>query len=520
MVNVGNVALLILLTQLILQVLFIGVLLVELFNHKRKNKSSVVWFLMATLFWIGFVVISEVMLFGSGFSFILSTLSIVSLVIALAIYMIIIVKWFSILNKIITFPVGIVGIMILTIAIIDRHHFDPRTILPMSLSLFFITVMGAFVLFDVLIKESSGYKVKATKKYRRIHWRLIISGLSIGVILVGLSIVGFLYSRGYVVPELSGELNVLVYVATDGFYEDFEKEYGVKINFDTVGSDKELSEKLNADPGKYDMITASYISLQGLVNDGLLMKLDDEMIPNLKYVDEGCWNEPYNDYIAPMAQVGFPLLINKKYISEEDAGWGVLWNGNYADRISVFIHPAITIGITSLYVGSGAYPDNQHELKTVRDYLLLQEPIVWKYTTYPEAAEAIISEEIWATPMPTALLPTVLKGDENLDVIFPEIGIPGANMHYAVTTSDTKKKQTVEVFINYLIGTEHSIKYTNQKWVRSCNINVEESLSEEVKRITFPRVELYQLSATKFHELIGPETVEFLEELKERKENE
>jgi spermidine/putrescine transport system substrate-binding protein len=485
MVNVGNFTLLILLTQFILQVLFIGILLVELFNHKRKNKSSVVWFLMVILFWVGFVVISEVMLFGSGFSFILSILSIISLVIALAIYIIIIVKWFSILNKIITFPVGIVATAILIRVLIDRYYFDPITILLMSLSIFFVSVMGTFVFLDVFIKESSGYKAKAVKKHRRMNWKSIITGLLIGIIVVGLFIVGFFYGGGYVAPELSGELNVYnwkeYFDENDAVLDDFEKETGVKINFYTYETEEEGLDAVENYRGVYDIVVAIDMSFEAEIIDDKLEKLELRNIPNIKNIDpkfEIIHNKNF-EYGVPYIWGTTGLVINTKYIPEDVNSWDILWDPKYKGKVGILFNEIELFGIGARYVGAPLVQSKISDVNKIGDFLKLQKKLIGGYMSPYDIIDGMINESIWIAATWNVDAAIMSYDNPNIKYIIPKEGTV-MWIEHMVVPKGAPNKENAEAFINFIHRPDIYARIANWQGSPGVNILAREFIDEEI----------------------------------------
>ena len=74
------------------------------------------------------------------------------------------------------------------------------------------------------------------------------------------------------------------YIAPD-IVPAFEKEYGIKVNYDVFDSNEVLQTKLLAGKTGYDIVvpSASFMALQ--IKAGVFQKLDKSLLPNLKNVD-------------------------------------------------------------------------------------------------------------------------------------------------------------------------------------------------------------------------------------------
>src|SRR5262245_46914422 len=64
----------------------------------------------------------------------------------------------------------------------------------------------------------------------------------------------------------------------------FEKEFGVKVTYDTFPSNEQLLAKLQAGGAKYDVIFPTHNFVQIYIAQGLLTPLHHEQLPNLQNV--------------------------------------------------------------------------------------------------------------------------------------------------------------------------------------------------------------------------------------------
>ena len=65
----------------------------------------------------------------------------------------------------------------------------------------------------------------------------------------------------------------------------FEKEYGIKVNYDVFDSNEVLETKLLAGSTGYDVVVPSASFLQRQIQAGVFQKLDKSLLPNLKNLD-------------------------------------------------------------------------------------------------------------------------------------------------------------------------------------------------------------------------------------------
>src|ERR1700728_259215 len=66
-----------------------------------------------------------------------------------------------------------------------------------------------------------------------------------------------------------------------GIVPAFEKEYGIKVNYDVFDSNEVLETKLLAGHTGYDVVVPSASFLQRQIQAGVFQKLDKSLLPNL-----------------------------------------------------------------------------------------------------------------------------------------------------------------------------------------------------------------------------------------------
>ncbi|NDC60849.1 MAG: extracellular solute-binding protein, partial [Betaproteobacteria bacterium] len=74
------------------------------------------------------------------------------------------------------------------------------------------------------------------------------------------------------------------YVAQD-MIANFEKETGIKVNYQTFENNEALQAKLVAGNSGYDIVVPGSVFVKAQIEAGLLKKLDKALIPNYKNLD-------------------------------------------------------------------------------------------------------------------------------------------------------------------------------------------------------------------------------------------
>jgi len=70
-----------------------------------------------------------------------------------------------------------------------------------------------------------------------------------------------------------------------GVIDDFEREYGIRVNYDVFDSNEVLETKMLMGHSNFDVVAPSGPFLQRQLTAGVYQKLNKALLPNLKYVD-------------------------------------------------------------------------------------------------------------------------------------------------------------------------------------------------------------------------------------------
>lgn len=493
MVDLLGFPLMFLMAQAMIQLIFVGIMIRVLFDIKKWDRSVVSWLWWVLVFWLFFIGVSEYGLIKGGLSIIVSWMAIFSAGVALIMFAIIIIKKFRLVNRIFAFPAVIVATGIFVAALIDRHAYSSNVILPMILSVFFVSIFWSLVFIDILIKTSKGYKLKVKKKVA-LPWKTTSIGLGISIVAIGLLFGGIYYSEKYVASELSGELNIYNWedYLGEGVIEGFEKEFGVKVSLKTFKDDDVL---LVEDLSGYDLSVANDITIERLIDLDRLAKVDTSNIPNLKYIDEKCIREDVQAYSVPYFWGTTGMAVNTKYISEDFDSWGVLWNLEYSGKLAVLNDPTEVTAMAAKYIGLPLVPQTSLQFKKVENFLLIQKPLLVGYIDVENLERLLISEEIWAAHVYGGRARHAILKNENIKYIVPKEG--GVLwIDNFVIPKNAPNKYTAEVFLNYVLRPDVGAALADYQIYNSCN-------NEAMKLVNNSLLEPFDESSLKFLEYLS-----------------
>ena len=137
-------------------------------------------------------------------------------------------------------------------------------------------------------------------------------------------------------------LNWSDYIAPDTI-EKFEKETGIKVNYDVFDSNEVLETKLLTGRTGYDVVVPTDYFLERQAKQGILLPLDKSKLPNLKNIDPEVLQhlqgaDPGNRYGVPYAGVvtgiGYNVAKIRKVLGNQPVdSWAIVFDPKYAAKL-------------------------------------------------------------------------------------------------------------------------------------------------------------------------------------------
>ncbi|MGN1202719.1 MAG: PotD/PotF family extracellular solute-binding protein, partial [Eubacterium sp.] len=135
---------------------------------------------------------------------------------------------------------------------------------------------------------------------------------------------------------------------------EFQRLTGAKVNYTNFESNENMYSKLVGGGVSYDVIVPSDYMIDRLIDEELLLPLDYDNIPNIKYIPEEFQHlffDPEQLYTV-CYNVGTTVLIyNKELVSQEPDSWQVLWDEQYRNKVLMFNNPRDSFAIAQAILG-------------------------------------------------------------------------------------------------------------------------------------------------------------------------
>jgi putrescine transport system substrate-binding protein len=181
----------------------------------------------------------------------------------------------------------------------------------------------------------------------------------------------------------------------------FEKEYGIKVNYDVFDSDEVLATKLLTGHTNYDVVVPGGAISEREIKAGVFQKLDKAQLGNLKNIDpEAALGmavyDPGNQYTVTytwLTTTGIGYNISKIKARMPDAplnSWRMFYDPTVLARfrdcgVSVLDSPVNLLSTVLIFLGKDPNSESPEDLKAVEQVLLSIRP----YVRYVDTARYI-----------------------------------------------------------------------------------------------------------------------------------
>ena len=298
---------------------------------------------------------------------------------------------------------------------------------------------------------------------------------------------------------------------------EFESRYpNIKVNYQTYDSNETMYSKLVNGGITVDVIIPSDYMIARMRQEGMLLELDFDNIPNYQYIDDTFRNtsyDPENKYSVPYTWGTVGIIYNSKYVDEADVtGWELMWNEKYAGKILMFDNSRDAFGITQYMLGYDVNTTDPAELQACAEKLAEQKPVLQQYVM-DQIFATMQNEEAWIAAYYAGDYLVMAEENPDLKFFLPEH--QGFNLFIDAMCIPTcaQEKEAAELFINFLCDPE--ISAANMEWVcYSTPISEARQYLDPVvanSEVSYPAAE--KLIKASSYSFLNPETTRLVEAL-------
>ncbi len=327
----------------------------------------------------------------------------------------------------------------------------------------------------------------------------VLDKLSSGLALVGL----ISFGMGSAVAQEEKVLNIYNwsdYIAEDTI-QNFEKETGIKVRYDTFDNNEILHAKLVAGKTGYDIVVPSSGWARLQMDGGLLRKLDKAQLPNLKNLDPDIQSQiasldPGNQYLVNWlwgyTTIGINTAKVKAALGAEPLPanvWELFFNPKYVSKlkscgVSVLDSASEVLPAALHYLGKDPFSKNAADYQEASALLKAVRPSVTLFSSSgyinDMAGGSICLALGWNGDINIARQRAIEgKTGQNITALIPK---NGGLLFFDMMAmpSDAPHPKNAHAFINYIMRAEVHAALTNKVFYANPNKESRKFIKPEV----------------------------------------
>ena len=278
------------------------------------------------------------------------------------------------------------------------------------------------------------------------------------------------------------------YIAKD-MVANFEKETGIKVNYQTFENNEGLQAKLVAGNTGYDIVVPGAVFAKSQIEGGLLQKLDKAKLGNIANLDPALMTklgtvDPGNAYLVPWAWSFTTVGINKAKVAKALGStpmpanaWDLVFNPEYTAKlkscgIAFLDSPTEIIPPAMHYLGKNAYSNDAADHKAAGEMLAKVRPHIrlFSSTMIDDLAGGKACVALgWAGDINIARARALEnKNGNDIQTLLPSTGGLIFFDNLAIP-KDAKHPNNAHAFINFFLKPEVSAALTNELGYATAN---------------------------------------------------
>lgn len=304
-------------------------------------------------------------------------------------------------------------------------------------------------------------------------------------------------------PEEEKVLNIYNWpdYIPDGMIAAFEKETGIKVNYDTFETNEALHAKLVAGNSGYDIVVPGSVFAKPQIEGGLMQPLDKSKIPNLANLDPAIMKtlavstDPENKYLVPWGWGFTTVGINKTKVEKAlgkmpmpENAWDLVFDPKYTSKlkscgIAYLDSPTEIIPVALHYIGKDAYSNDPADYQLAADMLakVRKDVRLFSSTMIDDISSGKACVSIgWSGDINIAAARA--KENKSKDVIEAMLPSTGALIFFdtIAITKDAKHPKNAHAFIDFYLRPENAASMANDMTYPTGNLAAMDKINPEI----------------------------------------
>ena len=262
---------------------------------------------------------------------------------------------------------------------------------------------------------------------------------------------------------------------------NFEREYGVRVNYSLFSSNEEMYTKLMSG-ASYDVLVPSDYMIERLLKENMLQPIDKNVVDNLDNLAEGVRNlsfDPDNTYMVPYLWQSVGMVYDTRKIDPEkieEAGWSIYLDSEYEGHVYMYDSERDAFMIAFKALGYSANTENAEEIQAAYEWLRQMDKAVHPSYVTDEVIDSMANGEKWLALVYSGDAAYILSENENMGYCCPKEGSNIA-VDAMVIPANASNPALANLFIRYILEYENSLMISEEVGYASTNEEVLAELS-------------------------------------------
>jgi spermidine/putrescine transport system substrate-binding protein len=244
------------------------------------------------------------------------------------------------------------------------------------------------------------------------------------------------------------------YIAEDTV-PNFEKEFGVKVSYDTYESNEEMVAKLQAGASGYDIVVPSGYIIPVMVATDLIMPVNKKYITNFNNVSPIFQNlptDPDNKHTVPWQWGTTGIAYRHDKVKTPVDSWAVFHDKQFGKKLTMMDDGREVIGAFLRYRGHSLNSTNPAELSRAKADSIAAKKQLKAYISAPVKAQ-LISGDVWISQLWNGDTTQAKAEQPNLTYVIPKEGCTIWGDSMCIPKSAPNKRAAHE-WMNYILRPE------------------------------------------------------------------
>jgi len=260
----------------------------------------------------------------------------------------------------------------------------------------------------------------------------------------------------------------------------FQEETGIRVSMENYSSNEEMLAKLLAGGGSYDIIQPSEYTVEALIADGALEKLDPDQIPNLRNIAPEFRDlayDPGNQYSVPFMAGTVGIVVNTELVTDEIKGYSDVFQESNRNNIVVLddAREIVSWGFATLGIPVNDVTDEN--LEKVKPLLQSWLPLVKVYDS-DSPKTALLNGDVALGVVWNGEGARLLEADSKFQWILPAEGAHLFIDSFAIP-KNAKNKENALRFMDFILRPEISVMISEEFPYLNPNLSARQIMSDE-----------------------------------------